>query len=95
MGSDPDGLVVSPDSKTVYVVDAGSNSVSVIDATSSTVKTAISVGSRPEFAAITPNGKTLYVTNYNDGNGIVSVISTASNTVTTVAWPRLMLRAER
>jgi len=79
-GSYPWSVIVSPDNRTLYVVDSGSNQVSVIDAAPDyAVKATISVGNGPEFAAITPDGKTLYVTNTTDST--VSVISTASNMV--------------
>jgi YVTN family beta-propeller protein len=39
--------------------------------------TPINVGSGPQIVAITPNGKTAYVTNY--GSGTVTPITTATN----------------
>jgi YVTN family beta-propeller protein len=55
-------------------------SVFVIDITTGTVITRVKVGCWPEGVAVTPNGKKAYVTNSWDGN--VSVIDTATNTVT-------------
>jgi len=50
-----------------------------------TVTTAVTVGSAPVSAAVTPNGEYVYVTNGGSSkvNGTVSVINTATNTVTT------------
>ncbi len=45
-----------------------------------TVTATITVGSEPRGVAVTPNGAYAYVT--NEGSGTVSVISTATNTVT-------------
>jgi YVTN family beta-propeller protein len=73
---------VSPDSRTLYVVEYGSNTVAVFDLTSATptLRTRISVGSQPASIAVNPLGDTAFVT--NNGSATVSVINTASNTVT-------------
>lgn len=55
-------------------------SVFVIDITTGTVITRVKVGCWPEGVAVTPNGKKAYITNSWDGN--VSVIDTATNTIT-------------
>jgi YVTN family beta-propeller protein len=61
-----------------------SSTVSVIDTASSPpeIVAAIPVGRVPAGVAVTPNGKQAYVTNEFDSPGTVSVIDTASNTVT-------------
>jgi YVTN family beta-propeller protein len=68
--------VITPDGKTLYVVNAGSERVSVIDTATNQVAP-IKVGSRPVGIAITPDGKTAYVA--NAGSESVSVIDTATN----------------
>jgi YVTN family beta-propeller protein len=81
--SDLHGLAVSPDSKYVYVADYGTSfidaSVKVIDTATNAIATNIPVGNStsPTGIAITPNGKSAYVTT----TGAVLVIDTASNTV--------------
>lgn len=62
----------------VYIINGA---FSVIDTATGTVITSVKVGHWPEGVAITPNGKTAYVTNFWDGN--VSVIGIATNKVTT------------
>ncbi|MFY9983851.1 MAG: YncE family protein [Chthoniobacterales bacterium] len=86
VGPQPQGVVVSPNSETVYVANIGSASVSVINAATNTVTFTISVGNTPDGLAITPDGTTLYVANNADNT--VSVIATSNNSVTaTVAVP--------
>jgi YVTN family beta-propeller protein len=60
----PDGVIVSPDGKYVYVAEAGNNTLAVIDATTHEIyDNAIYAGSSPNDVALTPNGRTLYVSN--------------------------------
>ena len=47
-GHHPDWLTFSPDSKSVYIANAGSNSVSVVDVASRRVVTEIPVGHVPK-----------------------------------------------
>jgi serine/threonine-protein kinase len=81
VGLAPEGVVLSPDGRRIYVTNSHSNSVSVIDTDSKTLTATIPVGQKPRSVAFTPDGRRIYVTN-NDSNS-VSVIDTASNTVTT------------
>jgi YVTN family beta-propeller protein len=74
-----DGVVVTPDSTTVYVTNEDTNTVSVIDAGTNTVTGTISVGAFPVSAAISPDGARLYVT--NESSNTVSVVQTSTNTV--------------
>jgi len=60
--------------------------VSVVDLTSNIIVDTIVVGNMPAGIAITPDGSLLYVTNYNDPNGIpgagtVNIINAATNEV--------------
>ena len=48
VGDHPDWLTFTPDSKSIYVANAGSNSVSVVDVTSRTEVTRIPVGQVPK-----------------------------------------------
>src|SRR5260221_841414 len=67
-----------------YITNNGDNTVSVIDtATNTVVGSPIPVGSGPYGVAVTPDGSKVYVTNNSTANpGTVSVIATATNTVT-------------
>jgi len=76
---------ISPDGSRVYVMNIADESVSVIDTTTLTFVTAIDLQLSGEFGlpqaglAVTPDGKKVFAAN---GLGF-SVISTATNTVTT------------
>jgi YVTN family beta-propeller protein len=76
----PNGVLVSPDGKTVYVTNTVQNLVEVIQASTSRVTGTIRVGELPWQLASSSNGSTLYVAN-GDSNSI-SVIKTASDKVT-------------
>ncbi|MFY9985545.1 MAG: YncE family protein [Chthoniobacterales bacterium] len=87
VGSYPIGLVVSPDSSTVYVANSSSGTISVIDATSNyAIKATITLPTNtyPECLAITPDGTKLYATNHVE-QGTVSVIDTTQPTYPVVA----------
>ena len=74
------GLSLTPDNTKLYV-GTGPDGVSIIDTVTFTVETGpITVGSQPDSLAITPDGTTVYVANF-DANS-VSVISTTTNAVT-------------
>jgi YVTN family beta-propeller protein len=85
----PLGVAVTPDGAYAYVANSGGNSVSVISTATNTVTATISTyfgpnifggASAPHDVAITPNGAYAYATNV--ASGTVSVISTATNTIT-------------
>src|SRR4051812_16352398 len=80
VGSQPTGVAVSQ--TRAYVANQASNTVSVIELSQNPplVVATIPVGSAPDAAALSANGARLYVPNFNGGT--VSVIDTASNTVT-------------
>jgi YVTN family beta-propeller protein len=64
---------------TVYAENDGSGTVSVIDSPANKVRTTIPVGGSPLGIAISPDGKSAYVGNFD---GAVSVINTRANVVT-------------
>jgi YVTN family beta-propeller protein len=74
--SSPWGISVSPDGSKVYVAD---DSVKVISTSTNAVIATIPV-SAPLGISVSPNGSKVYVT--NDNSNTVSVINTATNTVT-------------
>jgi len=93
VGSGPLGVAVTPDGSTVYVTNFQDNTVSVIATASNTVTATIPLGNNPFGVAVTPDGSTVYVANESRDlgreqraagtmAGTVSVIATASNTVT-------------
>jgi YVTN family beta-propeller protein len=84
VGTEPNGVVLSPDGKFAYVANTVDGTVSVlqVDASKQPVASVIAtleVGVEPYGIAITPNGSKIYVTNSRSNS--VSVIDTATNTV--------------
>jgi YVTN family beta-propeller protein len=76
-------IVFRPDGKTAYVLSGtvlggGSGTVTPIRTATSTALKPIAVGQDPRALAITPDGTTIYVTNYQSGT--VTPIRTATNT---------------
>ena len=83
VGIIPGPLTFKPDGTRAYVGDniSGPNAgVAVIDTASDTVITQVPVGNQPFSLATTPDGSRLYSANFVGGS--VSVIDTATNTVT-------------
>jgi YVTN family beta-propeller protein len=95
------GMAITPDGKRLYLANGvsvddnnnynGSNTVGVIDIASSTQIATISVTPEPFDIAISPDGTKAYVAgadpNYPNGTyGVLSVIDTASNTVSAVIF---------
>ncbi len=86
IGTAPFGIAISPDGQKAYVVNEFSNSVTPFLTATNTALAPISTGpGLPVDDAITPDGRTLYVTNTNDGKGgsedAVTAISTTTNTI--------------
>lgn len=90
----PSGMVITSAGNRAYVTNFGSaegvgsgngTTVRVVDLNSNTIIGApIEVGLAPETLAISPDGKYVYVVNFEDGNpgtGTVDVIRTSDNTV--------------
>jgi len=85
VGDSPFGVTTSPDGETIWVANAGglftnSNKVTVVNATTFAIESVITVGNFPEDIAFTSSGSQAFVTNSTDGT--VSVIDTATRTVT-------------
>ncbi|MEW6618388.1 MAG: cytochrome D1 domain-containing protein [bacterium] len=79
VGTNPDGVAITPDGRYAYVTNRSSHNVSVIDTSTNQVVGTIPVGSSPLGVAITPDGRYAYVTNEVSAN--VSVIDTSTNQV--------------
>ncbi len=90
----PSGLVITPDGNYAYVNNYGGPSgvgsgngttVRVVDLNANAIiGPAITVGLAPASLAITPDGASVYVINYVDGNlgtGTISIINTSDNSV--------------
>jgi len=72
-GGDPSTLVVSRDSRRVYVANTGSDSVTVVDRMT-VVPTSVPTGRRPEGLVLSNDGTELWVA--NAGDNTLSVFST-------------------
>jgi YVTN family beta-propeller protein len=80
LGTDPFGVVASADGSRVYVANHGSGTVSVINPNAAApVLDTVSVGTQPMDLVLSRDGSVLFVAN---GRDTVSVIGTATNTVT-------------
>jgi YVTN family beta-propeller protein len=82
VGELPQGMVITPNSQTIYVTNCQSQDVSVIDTATNTVTTSITLPGNPGFLAITPDGQTLFVEFAGNSGEELAVIATATNTVT-------------
>ena len=87
-GVSPEAVAISPDGSRLYAVNWGQNrsivspqvagAVTVIDTAHQTVSATIPIGPGPGAAALSPDGRRLYVTN----TGLtVSVVDTTTNTL--------------
>ena len=65
---------------TAYVAASDSSTVIPIRTATNTALAPVNAGGNPDFLAITPDGKTLYVANYLYHGGTVTPIRTATNT---------------
>lgn len=74
----PDGLIVTPNGKKVYVSSADTGSVKVIDTADDTLSTSIDVGAKPAGIAVTPDGSRVAVAVGGDGELVIIDTSTDS-----------------
>ena len=72
VGEEPEGILVSPDGKTVFVTSEVANVVHVVDTASASIRANIVAGNRPRRFALIPGGDSLWVT--NELSGSVSVV---------------------
>jgi uncharacterized protein (TIGR03437 family) len=80
VGTQPQGIAITPDGAFAYVANCGGD-VFVIDTSTNKVATKFPAGACPTGVAITPDGTRAYVT--LDNANAVAVIDTSSNTVMT------------
>lgn len=83
----PDGIIVAPDGRSVFVSGSGAAAVSEIDAASDRVTRAIDVGKGPQGLAITADGKWLLVA-VNGDDRVAFVDTTAHGVSATVPVPK-------
>jgi len=82
VGTEPQGVVVAPDSRTVYVANQHSHVLSVIDVASRAVSS-VGLAHTPRFVAVSRDGAQVYVSMYEDdlsGSG-VAIVDAATKAV--------------
>ncbi|MDF1722630.1 MAG: beta-propeller fold lactonase family protein [Minwuia sp.] len=79
VGAEPEGILASPDGRTVYVASEVANLVHVVDLATAAIRANVLVGQRPRRFALTPDGRELWVS--NELAASVSVIDVATSTV--------------
>lgn len=79
VGTNPDGVAITPDGAFVYVADGLAGAVSVIATATNTVVATVAVGGMPFHVAVAPDGGHVYVA--SQVSNVVSVIETAGNSV--------------
>ena len=75
VGAEPEGVILSPDGRTVYVANQNSRVLSVVDAASRRV-TSVKLRNTPRFVASSRDGKLVFVSMYEDdksGSGVAVV----------------------
>ncbi|AGL18060.1 YncE family protein [Actinoplanes sp. N902-109] len=74
-GTEPEGVAVAPDSRTVYIANQNSHVLSVLDARSRKVSQ-VQLRSTPRFVAVSGDGRTVFVSMYEkdlSGSGVAVV----------------------
>ncbi|MEN3305315.1 MAG: hypothetical protein V7603_1517 [Micromonosporaceae bacterium] len=82
VGTEPQGVAVAPDSRTVYVANQHSHVLSVIDVVSRNVSS-VGLAHPPRFVAVSRDGARVYASMYEDdfsGSG-VAIVDAATNSV--------------
>jgi len=79
-GDNPSEAALTPDGRTLLVVNEGSNTLSFIDPLSNFESARINVGSRPRSLIIDPNGSRAFVFNYLSNS--ISVVNISARSVT-------------
>ena len=77
VGTNPEGIAITPNGTTAYVANNGSGTVTLFNTAIGFTGSPITVGTNPIDIAITPNGATAYVVNYSSST--VTPINTSTN----------------
>ncbi|WP_250037834.1 beta-propeller fold lactonase family protein [Paractinoplanes maris] len=75
VGDEPEGVVVSPDSRTLYVANQSSRVLSVVDLASRDVRS-VTLRNTPRFVTVSRDGRRVFVSMYEDdlsGSGVAVV----------------------
>jgi YVTN family beta-propeller protein len=82
VGAEPEGVILSPDGRTIYVANQNSRILSVVDAASRRV-TSVKLRNTPRFVATSRDGKFVFVSMYEDDNSGsgVAVVDAAARKV--------------
>jgi YVTN family beta-propeller protein len=80
-GDNPSEAALTPDGRTLLVVNEGSNTMSFIDPLSNFETSRINVGSRPRSLIIDPNGSRAFIFNYLSNS--ISVVNIGARSITT------------
>jgi len=82
VGNEPEGMAVSPDSRTLYVADQSAHVLSVVDAGTRQVSS-VTLRNTPRFVAVSRDGRQVFVSMYeNDKSGSgVAVLDAAGRDV--------------
>ncbi|HEV7961778.1 MAG TPA: YncE family protein [Actinoplanes sp.] len=79
VGAEPEGVIVSPNSRTVYVANQSSHVLSVVDAAGRRV-TQVPLRNTPRFVSTSRDGRLVFVSMYEDdksGSGVAVVDATS------------------
>ena len=85
VGKTPAFVAVTPNGRHVYIANRDTQALTVVDTAINQVTATVPIkAGPPQFLTFTPDGRTLYVSIFNDQQTIhmINVIDTASNTVT-------------
>ncbi|WP_030439930.1 YncE family protein [Actinoplanes subtropicus] len=82
VGNEPEGMAVSPDSRTLYVADQSSHVLSIVD-TGTRQVSSVTLRDTPRFVAVSRDGRQVFVSMYeNDKSGSgVAVLDAAGRDV--------------
>jgi len=88
VGTNPIAIAITPDGTKAYVSNLRNDSVSVISTVNNAVTATVSAGSNVRAMVITPDGSKVIMRKFKISfNDSLDIISTATNTVTTVPVP--------
>ncbi len=80
VGTNPNGVGITPDGRFAYIANNGGTTVSVIDVATNTVVTTIAGFSQPYTITMNALGTKAYIT--NSDSTTISIVDTGSNTIT-------------